>query len=335
MKSLRPFFLLCAAGGLIGGLSWYVIAEEATPDVGNEKAVEPKEAEASEPRIVPERSADELQIRQTAQGFVKAYNAADAKAIAAEFLPDGEYIDEFKNVFKGRSVIEREFAAFFDASPGNEIAITVEGIRFVGSSMAIEEGFTTLNPGDPSEGGEVDSRYIAIHIKQDGKWQMAVARDLEAEVPTPHEHLRPLEFLIGEWIDESPDATVRTSTRWSEDGNFILSKFHMEIAGVRTLDGTQRIGWDPVAKQIRSWVFDSEGGFVEGQWTRIDDQWLVKNNGVRPDGEVGSMTNVYTKLDGKTIRWSSTQRVIGGELQPDVSVVMVHEPPKAASESKQ
>ena len=29
---------------------------------------------------------------------------------------------------------------------------------------------------------------------------------------------------------------------------------------------TQRIGWDPAAKQIRSWEFDSEGGFGEGTW---------------------------------------------------------------------
>ena len=29
---------------------------------------------------------------------------------------------------------------------------------------------------------------------------------------------------------------------------------------------TQRIGWDPVADHIRSWEFDSEGGFGEGKW---------------------------------------------------------------------
>ncbi|MGD9858044.1 MAG: DUF4440 domain-containing protein, partial [Planctomycetaceae bacterium] len=143
------------------------------------------------------------------------------------------------------------------------------------------------------------------------------------------------EWLIGEWVDESDEATVRTSTRWSEDGNYILSEFHVEASGVRTMDGSQRIGWDPVAKQIRSWVFDSEGGFAEGAWTKVGDEWLVKANGVRPDGTVASATNVYSPLDGKTIRWSTTQRVIEGELQPDVSVVMVHQPPKAVSESKQ
>lgn len=308
MKHLHRFLILCAAGGLIGGGAWFVTADENAND----------------------RSKDEAEIRQTADAFAKAYNAADAKAIAAEFLPDGEYVDEFKNIFKGRDAIEKEFAAFFEASPGNRVDITVEGVRFVGSSMAIEEGYTSLTPADDSPA--VDSRYVAVHLKQDGKWQVAVVRDLEADVPTPHEHLRQLDWLIGEWVDESPDATVHTSTRWSDDGNYILSDFHLETPGLRTLDGTQRIGWDPVAKQVRSWVFDSEGGFVEGTWQREGDDWMVKVTGVRPDGVVGSSTNFYSPLDSKTIRWTTTQRIVGGELQPDVSVVMVQQPPTAGEQ---
>lgn len=309
MKHLHRLLILFAAGGLIGGGAWLVTADENQVD----------------------RRKDEQEVRQSADAFAKAYNAGDAKAIAAEFLPDGEYIDEFKNIFKGREAIEKEFAAFFETSPGNTVEIHVEGVRFIGSSMAIEEGYTSLTP--PDDSPAVDSRYVAVHVKQDGKWHVAVVRDLEADVPTPHEHLRQIEWLIGEWVDESDDATVHTNTRWSNDGNFILSDFHLETAGLRTMDGTQRIGWDPVAKQIRSWIFDSEGGFVEGAWQREGDDWMVKINGVRPDGVVGSSTNYYSLLDSKTIRWSTTQRIVGGELQPDVSVVMVQQPPEVGDQT--
>jgi uncharacterized protein (TIGR02246 family) len=309
MKRFQYLLILCAAGGLIGTGAWLVTADEKIVD----------------------RQKDEQEIRQTALDFAKAYNAGDAKAIAAEFLPDGEYIDEFKNVFKGRDAIEKEMAEFFKASPGNKISITVEGIRFVGSSMAIEEGFTTLDP--PDDSPAVDSRYVAVHLKQDGKWALAVARDLEAEVPTPHEHLKALSWLIGDWVDEGEDGATKTSIRWSDDGNYILSEFHLETAGARTMDGSQRIGWDPAAKQIRSWIFDSEGGFVEGTWTPADDEWIVNIKGVRSDGAVGTATNIYKQLDGKTIRWSSTYRIIDGELQPDVNVVMVQRPPQAHAES--
>src|SRR4029079_16171773 len=133
----------------------------------------------------------------------------DAKAIADEFLPDGEYIDEFKNVFKGHDAIEKEMGAFFKDSPGNKISITVEGIRFIGSNMAIEEGFTTLDP--PDDSPAVDSRHVAVHLKQDGRWRVAAAADLEADVPTPHEHLKALSWLIGDWIDEGEDGRTKTS----------------------------------------------------------------------------------------------------------------------------
>ena len=277
-------------------------------------------------------ATDEDAIRQSAEAFAKAFNEGDAKSIAAQFVEDGEYVDEFKNIFKGRQAIEDEFAAFFEQSPGNTVTLTVEEVRFVGSNMAIEEGLTTLEPADDSPA--VEGRYVAVHLKQDdGSWQIAVSRDLEANVPTPHEHLRQLEWLIGEWVDESEDSIVRTSTRWSDDGNFILSDFHVEADGLRTIDGTQRIGWDPMAKQIRSWVFDSAGGFAEGQWSRVDDEWLIKLSGVSPQGEAGTATNVYTILDDKTLRWSSTHRVLGGELQPDFSAVIVRQPPQLQSDA--
>lgn len=307
MKRLHRFLILCAAGGVLAGWAWYVPAEDNATN----------------------RAGDEQAIRQSAEMFAMAYNAGNAKTIASQFVADGEYIDEFKNIFKGREAIEKEMAAYFKQSPGNKIAIQVDSVRFIGPSMAIEEGHTTLDLAD--DGPAVDSRYIAVHSKQDGKWQIAVARDLEAEALSPHERLRELSWLIGDWVDESDDATVNTLNRWSEDGNYILGDFQMHVQGIRAMNGTQRLGWDPVSKQIRSWIFDSEGGFVEGAWTRVGDQWIVKLNGVRPDGAIGSATNIYAPVDDKTIVWSSTQRVVGGELQPDATVTMVRQPPQAAA----
>ena len=49
---------------------------------------------------------------------------------------------------------------------------------------------------------------------------------------------------------------------------------------------TQRIGWDPLTKQIKSWVFDSEGGYGDGLWTRKGNQWVIKSTGVLPDGRI-------------------------------------------------
>ena len=72
----------------------------------------------------------------------------------------------------------------------------------------------------------------------------------------------------GDWINESADAIVNTSCKWSDDGNFLIRAFTMKTQGQPVLSGTQRIGWDAVKHQFKMWVFDSEGGFGDGYWTR-------------------------------------------------------------------
>ena len=43
------------------------------------------------------------------------------------------------------------------------------------------------------------------------------------------------------------------------------------------------IGYDPVKGRLRSWVFDSEGGFGEGSWRQEGNKWLwSKDQGDRP-----------------------------------------------------
>ena len=106
-------------------------------------------------------------------------------------------------------------------------------------------------------------------------------------------HLKQLEWLIGEWVDESDDSTMRTSTRWSEDGHFILTDFTIFVAGHNAISGTQRIGWHGSLDRSARWALDSEGGHAEGIWTDIDDRWIVTLTGVRPDGTASSATNAY------------------------------------------
>ena len=47
-----------------------------------------------------------------------------------------------------------------------------------------------------------------VHVKRDGKWQMALARDEEGPVATAHERLRPLAWLVGEWVDDGGSVVV-------------------------------------------------------------------------------------------------------------------------------
>lgn len=231
------------------------------------------------------------------------------------------------DVTHGRIAIEEMFEAAFASSPGAKMEIEVESIRSIGPGLLVEDG-TTIVTRVPGEAPE-RSRYTVTHIKQDGKWRMASARDITVVAPSNVERLQQLEWLIGEWVDESPEAVVTSNYRWSDDGNFILNEFSAKIGGRPATSGTQRIGWDPLANQIRSWVFDSTGGYGEGLWTRDDDRWVIKQRNVTSDGLVGSATNVLTRIDQDRWGWQSYDRMVGGELTPEIEqVVVVRRPPK-------
>jgi uncharacterized protein (TIGR02246 family) len=273
-----------------------------------------------------DRSADEAAIRANVAAFVRAYNAGDAKAVAALFTPDGQIVDKEGTTTEGREGIERTFADLFADSPQKRIEVFIGSIRFIGSDLAVEVGSTKETPA-PGEEPEYD-RYTVVHVKRDGKWQMAMARDEEGDPPTNHERLQPLAWLVGEWVDDGGSSVVVSSCRWSEDGNFLLQDFRLEVEGRDAMRVTQRIGWDPLAKRIRSWVFDSEGGFGESVWTRNGDTWVIKATGVRPDGTAASATNVLVPAGADGYVWRSTDRIVGDEVSPPMEVKVIRKPPQ-------
>ncbi len=122
---------------------------------------------------------------------------------------------------------------------------------------------------------------------------------------------------------------VNTSVAWTDNGSFLLRSFDVRVKGKPALTGTQRIGWDPLTKQLKSWVFDSNGGHGEGLWMRSGDQWIVKATGVRSDGRVATATQVLTRVSKDTLRWKSIDRTIGSEISGDIDeIVMVRKPPQ-------
>lgn len=272
--------------------------------------------------------AEEQAVRATAEAFARAYNAHDAKAVALLFTADAVAVGREGRAVRGRAAIEEVFARDFQENPETRIEISVASVRFLSPTAALEEGScaTFRAPGEPAQ----RNRYLVFHGKQGDAWRMASAHDFPDEPPSVEEHLKQLDWLVGDWVSESPEALVVTSCRWSETRRYLLSEFTVQVAGRPAMKGSQRIGWDPLRKTLRSWVFDSEGGFAEGIWTRDRDRWMVKTTGVTRDGKPASATSVTTRTAKDRMTWESRDRVIGGERLPDVGpVVIVRTPPKA------
>jgi uncharacterized protein (TIGR02246 family) len=271
----------------------------------------------------------ETEIRKVSKAFEDAFDAADASAVAELFTPDGEFIDVQRLVYQGRDAVKAEFAATFEAVPDSAISTNIDSIRLVSPNVAIEDGRVTL----ATEAGPVSvSRYTAVYAKVDGAWKIASLRDIESETFSPGDRLTPLDFLIGDWVSESADGVVEFEYYWSEDGNFILNDFSVTVDGNAELKGSQRIGWDPQVKQIRSWLFDSEGSHVEGNWSELDDRWVIKTSGFNADGTSGSSTNYFIPEANGQLVWLSKDRVVAGEPQDEIKIKLTRKPPAPATE---
>src|SRR5262249_35451124 len=189
--------------------------------------------------------------------------------------------------------------------------------------LAIEDGTSDVIPADGTPPSR--ARYTIVHVKQGGQWRLASVREAPFVPPTNSEQLRELGWLIGGWADgdeeDEEGEAVAGPFSWTGNGNFILSSFSASVKGVPVGEGTQWIGWDPSARHIRSWTFESSGGFGEGVWTRDGNKWLVKSTSTMRDGKKLSATNVVTRLDENTLSWQSTNRTMDGKALPDTKAV--------------
>jgi len=290
-------------------------------------AQQTKQAESrpARPTVPPVPSEDEKAIRAADDAFVADYNKADIKALAARFTEDAEVAEVEGDHYQGRDLIEGRLASTFAASPGVKIELAIEAIRFVSPDVAKEEGRSRVTP---VKGAPESRRYTVIYVKRDGRWLISSVREEPDPLVRPHDRLKDLEWMVGEWVDEGSDSVVRLDCHWSEDENFLVRKFTVRQQGKPVLTVHQRIGWDPLARQIRSWEFDSEGGFGEGKWSRDGQRWVIKHEGVRPEGTTASATNLMSRERPDLIRWVSTERILGDESIPlDESYVLVRVPP--------
>jgi hypothetical protein len=169
-----------------------------------------------------------------------------------------------------------------------------------------------------------------VNIKRDGTWYVDRVTEEEPPLPPPthYEQLKELEWMIGSWIDDNdPGVSIQTDCEWTKNQNFITRSFAVVVGAEIDMSGMQIIGWDPAENVIRSWVFDSDGGFGSGTWTKKENRWVIQTTGTLPDGGKSTATNIMTRIDDNSFTWQSINRGVDGELLPNVAeVVIVRKP---------
>jgi uncharacterized protein (TIGR02246 family) len=290
-------------------------------------ATHARSASASRPKAVvvepaPEalqdakRADDETAIRKATADFIKALEKGDAKAVAAAWTEEGEYMGDDGTTLRGRAAIEAAYAKAIAKYKKLKVEITIESIRFPSKDTAIEEGYARSYKGDADN--PTASRYSVLHVREGGRWLMAVLR----EWPDEGVSLRDLDWLIGAWEAKTDEADVRTVYEWDAKKNSIHCKITIKGKG-KTVSGLQILLKDPRNGQLRSWLFDDDGDFGDGTWARDGKRWVITATGVQADGGEMSATNILTPIDRDTFTWQATERTLDGEELANIPPVKV------------
>ncbi len=272
--------------------------------------------------IAADRAADLAAIEKAIESYTIAFNAGDSKLLAAHWAPEAVYTNPLTgNQVVGREAIANEFKDIFADLKDIKLTVDVESIRFISPSVAVEQGVATLLSTDGQPQG---NSYTAIHVKRNGKWLLDRVTEEEVPVvPSHYDQLKDLEWMIGTWLDSAENDQIETTCQWARNNNFIIRSFKVSVQDRIDMSGLQIIGWDPAAGKIRSWAFDSDGGFAEGTWTKKDDRWVVESNATLPDGKKGSSINIMTVVDANTFRWQATGREVDGTILPNIDEIKV------------
>jgi uncharacterized protein (TIGR02246 family) len=263
----------------------------------------------------------EAAIQSAVHSYVEAFNAADAERVAEHWADDAEYVLPSGERVQGRKAIRGIFEDLFSASQPPKIDVVKGRVRIVSKDVAVEEGTVrVLSANDEAE----ESSYLAIHVRQGSQWKLNTVR--ETSVPAEPEteaqqQLKQLAWLVGQWQEGAGDDAPFSRFSWAKNHSFLTCQFKVPLGDDKTLEGTQVIGWDPESKVIRSWMFDSHGGFGEGVWSQRDGAWSVKFVQILPHGRRSSATNIYTPIDANTYEWKSISRTVDGADVADIGPV--------------
>jgi uncharacterized protein (TIGR02246 family) len=302
-------FLTTAAAAMVVAILW-----RATPE----------QAEAAGQAGAPTKTTAEAEIRKANADYGTALGAGDLDVVMAFWAPDADYIDEAGLQTQGSEKIAALFRKSLPESKGAKVAVRVQSLKFLKPEICLEDG--TVERTLPT-GTTESNRFAIVWTRTGDKWLISSVRDLPTEVKdlpsVAAAHLAELGWLVGEWANEADKPDVNVKVAWGTNKAFLLMDYTMKREGADPLEVTVRIGWDARQARIRSWVFDSTGGFAEAYWRKDGKRWVVGTTGVLPDGGTGGATNIYEFVDENALVWRSTERDVDGQPLADAEVKFV------------
>jgi uncharacterized protein (TIGR02246 family) len=268
----------------------------------------------------PKREPDRLAIDKLTKDMIQAFEKRDAAAMTALWTEGGEFIRNDGEPIRGRAEIQKGYVEFFKTLKGKrKLEIQSDALRFPSADMAVTEATLRLK----KDGVVVaSSRQDTVFVREGGQWKVAIVREWDRDIGLDVS-LKELEWLIGTWQAVAKDREVTITYDWDENKAFIRGKFTVKEGATVIESGTEMIGKDNARGVIRSWVFQSDGGFGGGAWTREGKKWSVDVHGVRADGRELTGTIIYVQVDPNTVTWQAVNQALYGAPVADTPPIKV------------
>jgi len=136
-------------------------------------AAEGDSPKAAESPASPASAASPLkaEIAAVQTAYADAYNKGDAKLLASLFTADADWIDDQGTVIRGRAAIQRALQDQISGQKDRTFKLRLDSIRSLGADVVVGNALSTLSGADRSPEA---AAYIAVYVKQDGKWSIAL-----------------------------------------------------------------------------------------------------------------------------------------------------------------
>lgn len=267
------------------------------------------------------QSQDKIAIQAIRDSYTAAFNAKDIEKLISHWTENGVYVSRSTGeALSGREALKAEFTSILDRDDAPKLAVQLESLDLISPNVALERGSAIITRPDSSE----ETTYQLVYLKQNGDWRIdRVSEDVVESKPSHYEQLKELEFLVGTWSNDTDGVTIEIDCQWTANQNFLSRQYRVLIEGEVDSSGLQIIGWDAKKNQVRSWLFDSDGGFVDGQWTKRDDGWIVQSVVTLADGASGSATSLIRSTESGDLAWRKFNRVLDGKLLPNTEELIL------------